>query len=159
LTREEIAPVVPPPPGVDLGAYQALIGRRFANPKIEDTIPRLCFDGSNRQPKFILPTVGDRLKSGAPVKGLALVSALWCRYCHGKTESGKTIAPNDPNWDRLQAAAKPARTDPLAFLAMKEIFGEAGRHPAYVAAFSGALSRLWSQGVRTTLVDYLAGRL
>jgi mannitol 2-dehydrogenase len=159
LTRQEIVPVVPPPPGVDLGAYQALIARRFANPKIEDTIPRLCFDGSNRQPKFILPTVGDRLKSGAPVKGLALVSALWCRYCHGETESGKTIGPNDPNWDRLQAAAKPARTNPLAFLAMKEIFGEAGRHPAYVAAFSSALSRLWSHGVRATLADYLAGRL
>ena len=51
-------------------------------------------------------------KSGASVKGLALVSALWCRYCYGESESGKPIAPNDPNWERLQAAAKPARNDP-----------------------------------------------
>ena len=79
LTQQEIIPVVPPPPGVDLGAYKALIARRFANPKIEDTITRLCFDGSNRQPKFILPTVVDGLKSGGSIKGLALVSALWCR--------------------------------------------------------------------------------
>jgi mannitol 2-dehydrogenase len=155
LTRREIVAVVPPPPGVDLAAYQALIGRRFANPKIEDTIERLCFDGSNRQPKFILPTVVDRLKSGADVKGLALVSALWCRYCHGETESGKTIKPNDPNWARLQTAAKRARTDPGAFLEMKDIFGAAAQNPSYVAAFTGALSKLWTHGVRATLTDYL----
>jgi mannitol 2-dehydrogenase len=155
LTRREIVSVVPPPPGVDLGAYQALIARRFSNPKIEDTTERLCFDGSNRQPKFILPTVVDRLKAGADVKGLALVSALWCRYCHGETESGKTIAPNDPNWGRLQAAAKLARANPPAFLDMKDIFGEAAQNPAYVAAFSAALSGLWARGVRATLADYL----
>ena len=109
LTRREIIPVVPPPPQVDLEAYRTKVAERFANPKIGDTISRLCLDGSNRQPKFILPTVRDRLKAGASVKGLALVSALWCRYCYGETESGKTIPPNDPNWERLQAAAKPAR--------------------------------------------------
>jgi mannitol 2-dehydrogenase len=156
LTRSEIVPVVPAPPGVELGDYQALIARRFANPKIEDTIERLCFDGSNRQPKFILPTAVDRLKAGAEVKGLALVSALWCRYCYGETESGKTIKPNDPSWGRLQTTAKQARTDPLAFLAMKDIFGEAARNPAYVAAFSEALTKLWAKGVRATLADYLA---
>jgi mannitol 2-dehydrogenase len=158
LTQREILSVVPAPPGVDLQDYRALIGRRFANPKIEDTIPRLCFDGSNRQPKFILPTVADRLKAGADVTGLALVSALWCRYCYGETESGKAIAPNDPNWARLQAAAKQARTDPLAFLAMKDIFGAAAGNSVYVAAFSGALSKLWAQGVRATLADYLGQR-
>ncbi|HLW90510.1 MAG TPA: mannitol dehydrogenase family protein [Roseiarcus sp.] len=159
LTEHEILPVVPPPPGVDLRAYKSLIARRFANPKVEDTIPRLCFDGSNRQPKFILPSVVDRLKSGGDVKGLALVSALWCRYCAGATEGGKEIAPNDPSWDRLKAAATQARTNPLAFLDMKDIFGEAARSPDYVAAFSRALKGLWARGVRTTLADYLAGRL
>src|SRR5579872_328406 len=159
LTAQEILPVVPPPPGVDLAEYKALIARRFANPKIEDTISRLCFDGSNRQPKFILPTVMDRLKGGAGIKGLALASALWCRYCYGETESGKKTAPNDPSWTRLQQAAQQARDNPLAFLAMRDIFGEAAQHPVYRSAFSGAVSKLWTQGVRTTLADYLAGRL
>jgi mannitol 2-dehydrogenase len=102
--------------------------------------------------------VVDRLKAGGGVDGLALVSALWCRYCHGETESGKTIAPNDPNWPRLQAAAKAARSNPRAFLEMDDIFGQAGRNPLYVAAFSGALSKLWAEGVRATLADYLARR-
>ena len=57
----------------DLEAYRRMVAARFANPKIGDTISRLCFDGSNRQPKFILPAARDRLKAGAGVNGLALV--------------------------------------------------------------------------------------
>jgi len=157
LTKREIMPVVPPPPQVDLEGYRKKVAERFANPKIGDTIARLCLDGSNRQPKFILPTVRDRLAGGASVKGLALVSAMWCRYCYGESESGKTIPPNDPSWDRLQAAAKPARSDPRAFLAMHDIFGELAGNPAYIGAFSDALASLWANGVRATLADYLAG--
>jgi mannitol 2-dehydrogenase len=155
LTRREILSVVPPPPNTNLDAYRAQVARRFANPKIADTIQRLCFDGSNRQPKFILPSVRDRLKTGASIKGLALVSALWCRYCYGETESGKPIAPNDPSWERLHAAAKSARGDPLAFLKLRDIFGELAETPAYVAAFSAALSSLWAKGVRATVAEYL----
>ncbi len=158
LTKREIIPAVPPPPKVDLEAYRKKVAERFANPKIGDTISRLCLDGSNRQPKFVLPTVRDRLAAGASVKGLALVSALWCRYCYGESESGKAIPPNDPSWERLQAAAKPARADPQAFLAMRDIFGELAETPAYVEAFSRALSALWTHGVRATLADYLAGK-
>ncbi len=80
---------------------------------------------------------------------------MWCRYCYGESESGKAIPPNDPNWERLQAAARPARNDPRAFLAMRDIFGELADDPTYVAAFSGALGSLWTNGVRATLADYL----
>lgn len=156
LTREEVMPTVPPPPGVQLEEYRQLIERRFSNPKIGDTNSRLCLDGSNRQPKFILPTVVDRLAAGQSVKGLALVSALWCRYCAGETESGKAIAANDPNWERIQAAARAARHDPGAFLAMRDIFGALADDAQYVQAFSGALATLWSKGVRATLADYLS---
>jgi mannitol 2-dehydrogenase len=156
LTRREIQPVVPPPPNTNLDSYRALVARRFANPRIGDTIQRLCFDGSNRQPKFILPSAADRLKAGASVEGLALVSALWCRYCYGETESGKAIAPNDPSWDRLREAARPARSDPRAFLKLRDIFGELAENPAYVGAFSNALASLWARGVRSTVADYLS---
>ena len=157
LTKREIQPVVPPPPNRPRLLPQA--GREpVREPEIGDTIQRLCLDGSNRQPKFILPSVRDRVKAGASFNGLALVSALWCRYCYGETESGKPIAPNDPSWDRLQKAAKPARNDPLAFLKLRDIFGELAESPAYVNAFSNALASLWARGVRSTLADYLSNK-
>lgn len=155
LTRREIIPVVPPPPNVDLEAYRRKVAERFANPKIGDTVSRLCLDGSNRQPKFILPSARDRLKAGASVRGLALCSALWCRYCYGESENGKHIPPNDPSWDRLQAAARPARSDPKAWLEMRDIFGDLATNSNYVGAFSSALASLWAKGVRATLADYL----
>jgi mannitol 2-dehydrogenase len=157
LTRAEIMSTVPPPPQTDLEQYRQLIARRFANPKIGDTVSRLCLDGSNRQPKFILPTVADRLKAGRSVRGLALVSALWCRYCYGETESGQTIAPNDASWDRLQAAARRAKDAPQKFLEMPDIFGALAQQAAYVGAFSEALAQLWAKGVRATLADYNSG--
>ena len=159
LETEEIIPVVPPVPGTDLHDYFTLIDRRFANPKIGDTIARLCLDGSNRQPKFILPSTRDRLARGLPVPGLALESALWCRYCARVDDAGKEIPPNDESWERLQQAALAAKEDPAAFLALTDIFGELGQAPAFTAAFGQALGALWRDGTQRTLERYLAGEL
>ncbi|HEV2901165.1 MAG TPA: mannitol dehydrogenase family protein [Pseudaminobacter sp.] len=159
LEREEIIPTVPPVPGVVLDEYFELIERRFSNPKIGDTVRRLCLDGSNRQPKFIIPTIADRLASGTSVSGLALESALWCRYCFGITESGTEIAPNDPNWDRLLTTARAAKDDAGAWLAMEDIYGEVGRSEIFAAAFADALEMLWRVGTRETLKRYLGGTL
>ena len=103
------------------------MARRFSNPKIGDTIRRLCLDGSNRQPKFIIPTIADRLKAGKGIEGLALESALWCRYCFGTTDSGAVTEPNDPNWERMTATAKAAKADPSAWLGMSDIYGAVGK--------------------------------
>ena len=159
LEREEIIPIVPPVPDTDLGDYFALIERRFSNPRIGDTIARLCQDGSNRQPKFILPSAADRLKAGQGVQGLSLVSALWCRYCTGVSDSGRKIAPNDANAPRLKEAALRARKDPNAFLALSDIFGDTGASPVFAKAFARNLASVWEKGARETLQDYLAGKL
>lgn len=159
LENEEIIPVVPPVPDTSLADYYSLIERRFANPKIGDTIPRLAQDGSNRQPKFILPSTADRLAKGLDVVGLALVSALWCRYFEGVSDSGKAIVFNDVNADRLQAAALASRQDPKAFLALGDIFGDVGINPRFVTRFSQALASLRENGTAATLQKYLDGNL
>jgi mannitol 2-dehydrogenase len=155
LLDDEIVPQVPAVPGIDLREYRATVLRRFANPAIADTIRRLCFDGSNRQPKFILPTVADRLREGRAVEGLALAGALWCRYCFGSSDSGAAIAPNDPNWARLTERARAARSEPRAWLAMREIFGDLCDDARYAGAFARALRRLWRDGTRATIARHL----
>ncbi len=157
LEREEIIPTVPPVPDTSLEDYFRLIDHRFSNPRIGDTVRRLCLDGSNRQPKFIIPTIADRLKAGQGIAGLALESALWCRYCFGTTDSGAMIEPNDPNWDRMQQTARAARGDPAAWLAMDDIYGDVGRSSVFADAFSAALKALWAEGARAVLGRYLAG--
>ncbi|MFC3568847.1 mannitol dehydrogenase family protein [Paracoccus simplex] len=157
IEADEIIPAVPPVPGTDLQAYFAKVAERCANPKIGDTVRRLCLDGSNRQPKFIVPTVAHRLQAGLPVEGLALESALWCRYCAGVTDSGAEIAPNDPNWDSLLPRAQAARHDPAAWLGMAEIYGATGRDPRFAEPFARWLAMLWDKGTRATLDAYLKG--
>ena len=156
VETDEIIPILPPVPGTDLDRLpRARSIRRCDNPKIGDTIRRLCLDGSNRQPKFIIPSIADRLARGLPVDGLALASALWARYCAGRTDSGATIEPNDPNWDRLTAQAEAARADPAAWLAMRDIYGATADAPAFRDAFARWLRALWSDGTEATLRRYL----
>ncbi|UXN68365.1 mannitol dehydrogenase family protein [Devosia neptuniae] len=156
VERDEIIPIVPPVPDTNLDDYFALCQRRFANPKIGDTIRRLALDGSNRQPKFIVPSALERSQRQQSVNGLALVSALWCRYCYGISDGGAVIEPNDPNWDRLTAQAKKARANPQAWLEMTDIYGELATHQNFIAAFTKALETLWNIGTKATLERYLA---
>jgi mannitol 2-dehydrogenase len=156
IANDEIIPCIPPVPNTDLADYYKLIERRFANPKIGDTVRRLCLDGSNRQPKFIVPSIADRLKTGKSVKGLALESALWCRYCFGTTDSGAVTEPNDPNWDHLQSTASAAKSKPEAWLAMSEVYGETGNSPILRQEFTTALNALWTNGTEATLKAYIA---
>ncbi|MDR7124195.1 mannitol dehydrogenase family protein [Pseudotabrizicola sp. 4114] len=157
VEREEIIPYVAPVPDTDLGAYYALIRQRFSNPEVADTERRLCFDGSNRQPKFIIPSLRDALAAGGKIDGLALVSALWCRYCAGTTDSGAVTDPNDPEWETLQNLARAAKADPSVWTRQKAIYGDTGQDPRFATAFAAALTALWTDGTEKTLSRYLGG--
>ena len=157
VERDEILPHVPPVPDTSLPDYLALILDRFSNPEIADTTRRLCLDGSNRQPKFIVPSLRDNLAAGWLPQGLTLLSALWCRYCAGTTEGGAVIEPNDPDWDLLRERAQAARADPRAWLAMAHVYGDIGSNPAFARAFGSWLEAIWAEGTEAVLRRYLAG--
>ncbi|RID92333.1 mannitol dehydrogenase family protein [Gemmobacter lutimaris] len=157
VEREEVIPYVPPVPDTDIPAYFDLIRARFANPEVADTERRLCLDGSNRQPKFIIPSVRDALAAGRSARGLALVSAMWCRYCAGRSDSGAEIAPNDPNWDVLQGLARQAQEQPQVWLDQRTIYGDLGDHAGFAADFAHWLHSLAAQGTEATLRAYLVG--
>ncbi|CCQ72153.1 mannitol dehydrogenase family protein [Magnetospira sp. QH-2] len=154
LAQEEIIPTIPAIPGIDFQLYLETVLDRFANPKIGDTIARLCLDGSNRQPKFILPTLTDRLEAGQSIDGLALEVALWCRYCMGETEDGWSITLEDESADQLMERAHQAKTHPTAFLENTDIFGGLGDNKTFAETFSRALLSLLSNGVARTLRTY-----
>ena len=157
VEREEIIPYVAPVPDTDLNAYYDLIRSRFSNPEVADTERRLCLDGSNRQPKFIIPSLRDALAAGGKIEGLALVSALWCRYCAGTTDQGTVIEPNDPDWTNLQRLALAAKADPSIWIGQAAIYGDTGQNPRFATAFAEALTSLWADGTAKTLARYLNG--
>ncbi len=157
VERVEILPFVPPVPETDIGSYIDLIVDRFSNPHIADTTARLCLDGSNRQPKFIVPSLRDNLAAERLPRGLILLSALWCHYCAGVTESGAVIAPNDPDWGNLQTRARAAVGDAQAWLGMSAVYGDLGGDAGFVAEFTRQLALIGAKGVRVAVQAYLDG--
>lgn len=157
LQSREAIPTLTPLPGVDFGAYLDKVILRFANPEIGDTIPRLARDGSDRQPKFILPTLQDALDHGGAINGLALEVALWCRYCMGEDENGTSIALEDTRASELRRRATEATHRSAAFLENPEVFGRLGENSRFASAFANWLSHLRQAGVRRALQDYVAG--
>jgi mannitol 2-dehydrogenase len=155
LEETEIVPHVEAVPEIGPLAYLDLIESRLSNPAIVDTTRRLAFDGSNRQPKFILPSVTDGLAAGTPVDGLALVSAAWCRYCCGTTEAGQPIADNDPIWAELNASALAARDRPEHWLGMHKIYGDLAGEPRFADAFARWLRVIHADGTEAALTAYV----
>jgi mannitol 2-dehydrogenase len=155
LEEDEILPTVPEIAGVSFETYLETIIERFSNAAVGDTIPRLCLDGSNRQPKFILPTIQDGIDKGLAVTGLALETALWCRYCLGKDEAGNTIKIDDANVEQLTAWAKSAFDPSSDTIEMPDLFGALGTNPVFLQEFRKAVHSLSEQGVAATLSNYV----
>lgn len=154
VEENEILPVLPSVPNTNLHSYYLKIQERFSNPKIKDTIKRLCLDGSNRQPKFIIPTINDCIKKSIDFKGLAIESALWCRYCYGITESNIKIEPNDPNWNSLKAKAIEAKKRPISWIEMKHIYGNVAKNIKFQEYFNKYLNDIWNKGVANVIEEY-----
>ncbi len=155
IETDEIVPIVPPVPGHELNNYKQLILKRFSNRKIADTAHRLCSDGSNRQPKFIIPSIRDNIARCVMPTGLILASAMWCRYCYGTDAQGRAIAPNDPDWETLTTTARAAKQEPARWLGMRSIYGNLADNSALAAAFAQALHCVWSEGVAAAMARYV----
>ena len=148
LAQREIMPMLEPIEGVSYADYLATLLERFGNAAVGDTIARLCLDGSNRQPKFMLPTLRDAMAWGGPWDGLALEVALWRRYC--------AVADrlDDPRAERLRPAARDP--DPATMLAMGEVFGGLGEVDRFECALARWSDRLAEGSVRDALRRYAA---
>lgn len=157
LEEEEVLPTVPEIPGVSFTDYLDTVMERFSNPAVGDTIPRLCLDGSNRQPKFILPSIQDRLDKGLSVTGLALETALWCRYCLGRNEAGEAHVIEDGSAALLQDWARDVFEGTADAFVMPELFGALGSNPVFLKAFCHAAEQIGTIGVAETLKRYLDG--
>ena len=156
LQKNEIVPNVPPVPDTDLKEYWETVRHRYQNPILSDRIDRNCENGSDRQPKFILPSIRDCLDDDRCVDGLATVSAMWCKYCMGETEAGDKIDDaTDVMWDELHETAMKAKDDSSEWLAMEEVYGDLGQNDKFKDAFDRALKLCLNDGVEAAMQKYI----
>jgi mannitol 2-dehydrogenase len=155
---DEASPTLPALPGVDLEDYKSTLVLRFANPEIRDTLPRICADTSDRIPTFLLPVTRELLAAGRDVSLSALVVASWARYAEGVDEQGGDIDVVDRWKEPLTAAARRQRAEPLAFLQVREVFGDLADDPRFTGPYLRSLASLHERGARATVAAQLGGQ-
>jgi mannitol 2-dehydrogenase len=153
MTQEAI-PTLRPVPGVDLLRYANQLIERFSNSEVRDTVARLCANGSDCIPKFLLPVIRQQLAAGQPVTRSAAVVAAWARYAEGTDENGEPHELDDALAPQLQAAARRQRRHPTAFLDdNRTVFGELADEPRFTGVYGSILTSLLERGVRRTFAD------
>jgi mannitol-1-phosphate/altronate dehydrogenase len=150
LMRREVAPALPPVPGVDLPAYQRTLVARFANPAIEDTVERINRDAPLN---VLLVPIRAALDAGLPVDLLALALAAWMRRARGVDEAGAPIALGHPLASELQARAEAGGADPMPLLGLTSLFGDLGQEARFVAPLRRWLGLLYERGAAATLAE------
>jgi fructuronate reductase/mannitol 2-dehydrogenase len=151
MMRDEIAPLLDPVPGVDLGDYQRALLARFANRGIADRLSRLCRNGSSKMPSHIVSSIRAARAQGRPHARLTLAVAAWLRYLRGFDERGRTHEIDDPEGARLQALALAGGSDPRRVLAEEKIFGDLGRDERFVEELAAHLRLMHRDGVLTAV--------
>lgn len=152
----EGSPTLPDVPGMDLDHYRHQLIERFANPAVRDTLARLCAESSDRIPKWLVPVIDHNLEHGGNIDCSALVVASWARYAEGVDEQGDPIDVVDRDKDRVLAAAQASKSDPLAFLDMRDFFGGLKENERFTTAYLEGLESLRTVGARETLVRWAA---
>ena len=158
LMDDEVTDLLPAVPGIDLTDYKRTLIARFANPTIKDTLARLATDGSDRMPKFVLPSVREALEQGRPHQLLTLVVAAFIRYLRGIDEQGQPITIQDGRADELEALAREGGSDPRPTLGVRRVFGDLGDNQPWVRELAFALLLLDQRGARTSVADAARGQ-
>jgi fructuronate reductase/mannitol 2-dehydrogenase len=142
LTAEEIAPLLPRVPGLDLVAYRRSALERLSNPCVVDQLERLCRGGSLKLPRHVLPSIAARRAAGAPHALLTLAVAGFCAQVRGPH------ALDDPAADRLRALAPDVR-------ALVAELGPVGADPAFAREVEQVVAHIERDGVRAALAAAL----
>jgi mannitol 2-dehydrogenase len=156
LMREEVAPLLPLVPGIDVDAYQRSLLERFANPRTGDPLARLCGRGSTKMPAYLLPSLAEARAQGRGTTLLTLAAAAWICYLRGYGLDGAPLDVADALRHVLQPLAVAGGTDPRTLLAERSVFGDLVDDDELVEQLGWAVQDLEVYGVVATICDYLA---
>lgn len=152
MMRQDIAPGLAGDE-INLNAYIGTILARFRNKGLIHTLDQIAYDGSQKLPYRLLPTIADALKARRSIARLAVPVAGWMRFVVRRAQSGEKLV--DPLADRLVAIARSctgeAQKDTAVFLALDMVFPpELAADPAFRQTLAQAYARL-EQGVPQAL--------
>jgi mannitol 2-dehydrogenase len=141
--NREVTPILGSIQGMDLTKYKESLIERFGNPYIRDHLSRICGESSAKIPKFLIPTIQDQLERGGPIAVGAFVVAAWSRLLEMTGIEGFDFPVEDVMKEELIRRAKiSVKDDPLAFLRLKNLFGDLVNSSRFVDVYLEIMERL-----------------
>ncbi len=153
---DEVSPLLPRVPGVDLPAYKRTVLERLANPMIGDDLSRLRRNASSKIPTHVLSSISEARRLGLQHGLLTLAVAGWCQHLRGVGEVGASLA-DDPLAGLLQPLATEGGTDPRPLLGVRSVFGDLGEDADFAVQLEQALVDIDRHGARDAVAAGLAG--
>lgn len=156
MMQEEVKPLLPEIPGVDIDQYCNTLMVRFSNPTIMDQIPRVALNASGKIPQFIMPSIAESIWVTGPFRRLCFVAAAWFRYINGVDDKGESFEVDDPMREELQALAKKGGNTPNEILTVKSLFGSDLRNDKrFIDEVTKAMDLIAQDGVLATIPKYV----
>jgi fructuronate reductase len=134
------AALLPPLPGIDLGAYADDLAQRFANPALAHETRQIAMDGTEKLPQRLLAPARQAIAQGRDPRPFAFAVAGWMRHALATDEAGGALTLHDPRAAEIAAAlARVGGSAPSIYQALDSLPG------LFPSALSG--SQIWSSAL------------
>jgi mannitol 2-dehydrogenase len=155
LMDDEIAPLLPRVPGVDVREYAETVRVRLANPKMADQLTRLSARSSTKMPAYLLPSLAEACESRRPCDLLSVAVAAWLLSLR-ELDAGQI---QDAHAARLRTLAVDGGDDPRPLLRERWLFGDLGQDDALAEAVGASMRALRRDGPHATVARLLSADL
>jgi fructuronate reductase len=144
LMRQDIRPSLVAPRGLDLEQYILAVLERFRNPALHHALAQIAWDGSQKLPFRLFPTLAAALTASRPIGRLCVPVAAWMHFIRRRALAREPLT--DPLAAQLldigRACENRADCDVPAFLQLESVFPQALRADT---RFISALSRAYDE--------------
>ncbi len=152
LLRDEVQPLLPAVPGMNIPNYRATLLARLGNPRMSDQLSRLARRGTSKIAQFVMPSLREAIARGRPHTLLMLAVAGWARYMRGHDLSGRKLSLENSQAIPLVKLANMASSDPDPLLG-HEMFAEVRGVPGFAERLHEMIADIDERGVVPTLRD------
>jgi len=144
LMKECILPVTALPTDLDGNAYADTILERFRNPAIHHRLSQIAWDGSQKLPVRLLPSIAEALAQGRDIGAFCLPVSAWLQFVRRQARAGVPLV--DPLDEVLRGVGRActgdAGADISGFLGLDAVFGPLGADARFTAALRDAYALL-----------------
>lgn len=160
MMSEDIRTGLAAPRGLDLDQYIEAVLRRFRNPAIRHLLSQIAWDGSQKLPFRILPTITGNLAAGRSIARLCVPLAAWFHFIRRQVRNGgQLVDPLAVQLAEIAGRCTGQATDDVAtFLGLAKVFStELTGNATFRAALESVYSRLSEVDNPATLGEVLSG--